>query len=134
MEGVGWRHHKMRGTTAEIQQVARVMRREMTPAETMLWQALKGRRLSSLRFRAQHTVGQFVLDFYCPICKLAVEIDGVVHQGRETQDLARTQHLEAHGYHVIRFYNNEVLSDLPSVLEAILTLARKLRPDIKADK
>ena len=61
---------RLRGTMPEIQQVAQIMREEMTPAEQVLWQALKGRQLAGLKFRAQHPVGPFVLDFYCSRHKL----------------------------------------------------------------
>lgn len=110
---------RFRGTTLGIQQVARAMREEMMPAEQRLWQALKGRQLNGLRFRAQHPVGQFVLDFYCSICKLAVELDGDSHDQRVEEDEARTQRLNAYGYQVIRFRNEEVMADLPGVLDKI---------------
>ena len=110
---------RIRGTTPEIEAAARRLRRNMTPAENKLWQALKGKKLGGLKFRAQHPVGPFILDFYCPACKLVVELDGSVHEKQMDYDKARTQQLEDYGYRVIRFRNEEVLSDLPSVLERI---------------
>jgi very-short-patch-repair endonuclease len=80
-------------------------------------------RLGGLRFRSQHPVGAFVLDFYCPSCKLVVEVDGVVHDQQVEYDEARTEHLNGYGYRVIRFRNEEVLHELPSVLERILAAA-----------
>ena len=115
---------RVRGTTPEIEAAARRLRTNMTPAEQILWQALRGRQLDGLRFRAQHPVGRFILDFWCPACRLAVELDGGVHESQQEQDTARTAHLEAHGYHVIRFRNEEVLNDLPSVLKRIQQAAR----------
>jgi very-short-patch-repair endonuclease len=95
------------------------MRREMTTAEGFLWEALRDRRLHGFRFRAQHPVGRFILDFYCAACKLAVELDGAVHDTRREEDAARTQLLEAHGIAVVRFRNVEVLQDLAGVLNRI---------------
>jgi very-short-patch-repair endonuclease len=102
------------------------MRRNMTPAEKKLWEALRGKQLGGLKFRAQHPVGPFILDFYCPACKLVVELDGGVHEGQAAHDEARTGQLNDYGYKVIRFRNEEVLGDLPSVLERILAAARGL--------
>ena len=99
------------------------MREDMTPTEQVLWEALRGRRLEGLRFRAQHPVGRFVLDFFCPAHRLAVEVDGEVHAGQTEQDAARTTELEAHGYRVLRFHNEEVLTDLASVLRRIASAA-----------
>ena len=110
---------RIRGTTPEIEAAARRLRRAMTPVELALWQALRGKQLDGLKFRPQHPVGQFILDFWCPACRLAVELDGGAHAGQQQQDQARTEKLEEYGYRVIRFRNEEVLYDLPSVLERI---------------
>src|SRR5579871_1277339 len=110
----------IRGTTPEIERRAKQMRYQMTPAEAKLWQALKSGRLQRLRFRAQHPVGRFILDFYCPAYKLVVEADGDVHIGQKERDDERTAHLEAHGYHSLRFQNTEIENNLPNVLECIL--------------
>ncbi len=69
----------VRGTTPEIQTAAQEMRREMTPAEEVLWEALRKKQFLGLRFRRQHPVGLFILDFYCPALKLVVEVDGPNH-------------------------------------------------------
>jgi very-short-patch-repair endonuclease len=114
----------IRGTTPEIEAAARRLRANMTPAERILWQALRGRQLDGLKFRAQHPVGQFILDFWCPACRLAIELDGGLHQSQQEQDAARTAQLEAYAYRVIRFRNEEVLTDLPSVLERIREATR----------
>ena len=119
------RSERIRGVSAAVQQVATILRDEMTPAEARLWEELRAKRLSGLRFRAQHPVGQFILDFYCPACKLAVELDGIVHAGEEEQDAARTAQLEAHGCRVLRFPNDAVMMDLASVLERIEAASRE---------
>ena len=114
---------RLRGTTPEVEAGARALRWSMTAAEWRLWQALRVRQLGGLKFRRQHPVGPFVLDFYCPACKLVVELDGGVHDGQPEQDEARTQHLESYGYRVLRFRNEEVFADRPAVLDRIAQAA-----------
>ena len=114
---------RIRGTTPEIEAAARNLRQNMTPAEQVLWEALKGRQVAGLKFRCQHPVGPFILDFYCPARKLAVEVDGGVHDGQAEYDEARTQQLNDYGYQVLRFRNDEVLNALDSVLERVRQVA-----------
>lgn len=101
-----------------IQERALALRRRMTPAEQVLWQALRRRELG-IRFRRQHPVGRTILDFYAPACKLVVEVDGPIHAYQRERDEARTKHLEAYGYTVMRITNNEVMNNLGGVLERI---------------
>ena len=115
----------MRGVSPELQQAARQMRAAPTPAEAALWEALRGRRLDGLRFRSQHPLGQFVLDFYCPARRLAVEVDGGFHDARADQDAARTAVLAAYGIRVLRVRNGDVLTGLPAVLDAIRRAAQE---------
>ena len=117
--------NRIRGTTVEIEEAARRLRRNMTPAEQTLWEALKGRQVAGLKFRCQHPVGPFVLDFYCPTRKLVVELDGGIHELQENRDQARTDQLADYGYRVIRFRNEEVFNDLDSVLQRILQAAEE---------
>ncbi len=113
------KHTAVRGTTPEVRQAARALRKQPTHAESLLWNALKQQQLAGLRFRRQHPVGRFVLDFYCPSLKLVIEVDGAVHDSQVEFDAARTDVLESAGYYVLRFRNEEVLNDLPSVLNRI---------------
>jgi very-short-patch-repair endonuclease len=113
---VGRNIHRIRGP---ILDAAKVHRQEPTEAEAVLWSALRRQRLCGLSFRRQHPVGRFILDFYCPRKKLCVELDGAVHDGREMMDGARTEALGTLNIRVIRFRNEEVLNDLPSVLDRI---------------
>jgi 5-methyltetrahydrofolate--homocysteine methyltransferase len=94
----------------------------MTPAEEVLWRALRDRNLIGLKFRRQHVFGPYVLDFCCPAAWLVVELDGEIHDDAEhvVYDAARTEYMNAHGYRVIRFRNEEVFNDLPRVLSRIL--------------
>jgi very-short-patch-repair endonuclease len=128
------RKERWRGITPELQQAAWLLRNRMTPAEQRLWEALRERRRSGLRFRRQHPVGQFVLDFYCPHHKLVVELDGGVHETQMDQDAARTAFLKAYGYRVIRFRNDEVFSHLESVLKAIEDAANSPTPAVEREE
>jgi len=112
---------RIRGSWPEAEGAARRMRRELTPAEGRLWQALRARRLDGLKFRRQQPLGPFVLDFFCPSCSLVVELDGSAHDTQEQQlrDAGRAHQLATFGLQVIRFRNEEVMGDLPSVLARI---------------
>jgi very-short-patch-repair endonuclease len=116
----------IRGSTSLINQRARQLRQQLTPAEACLWQAIRNRQLNGLKFRRQHPVGRFILDFYCPAYKLVIEVDGGIHLDRGEYDTARTKNLESYGHHVIRFKNEEVLNDLDRVLNAIVQFVAEL--------
>ena len=115
---------RIRGTNQEIEEAARRLRQELTPAESILWQALRGRQIEGLKFRCQHPVGRFIVDFYCPSVKLVIEVDGGIHNQQQVYDQARTEKLEAFGYRVLRFTNEQVMKDLSAVLEQISKAAR----------
>jgi 5-methyltetrahydrofolate--homocysteine methyltransferase len=104
----------------KIQQRARELRKEMTPAEKKLWQVLRGNQLDGLYFRRQHAVGTYILDFVCIQEKLVIEVDGGSHLEQEEYDQERTRWLEEEkGYQVIRFTNDDVLKNIHEVVEAI---------------
>jgi len=109
----------VRGVSPELRLTALQLRRDLTGAERVLWEELRNRRLVGLKFRSQHAVGKFVLDFYCASCKLAIELDGSSHDNKTDVDLARTEILDAYGYLVLRFQNSEIFANLASVLERI---------------
>ena len=113
----------IRGTSRELEQTARDMRREPTHAEEVLWGALQKKQVAGLKFRRQHPVGRFVLDFYCPSHRLVVEVDGEVHDSQQERDTERTRILETHGYRVLRFRNHQVLRELPDVVRRIADAA-----------
>jgi len=98
---------------------ARHLRQAQTDAEIRLWTFLRGSRLNGFKFRRQHPVPPYVLDFYCDAAKLAVELDGSQHS--EVTDLERTRVLQSKGIRVLRFWDNDALSKTDAVLEAILT-------------
>jgi very-short-patch-repair endonuclease len=111
--------NRIRGSSPDIEQAAKDLRRESTPAEIRLWEALRRKKLHGFHFRRQHPVGRFIADFYCSACKLVIEIDGEIHNEQSEYDAARTEEMESYGYQVIRFQNQQVFDDLDSVLEAI---------------
>ena len=119
---------RIRGTTRQTEEAARRLRQQLTPAEDKLWSALRGRQLVGLKFRCQHPVGRFIVDFYCPSCKLVIEVDGDIHTQQKAYDEARTEQLESYGYRVLRFTNEEVLNDLQTVLTCIVQTAEALAP------
>ena len=101
---------------------ARGLRRASTEAEKLLWQKLRARQLSGVKFRRQAPIGSYIVDFASFEHRLVVEIDGGQHntpQGRQ-HDLERTAWLEAQGFRVLRFWNNQVLTNIEGVLERIL--------------
>jgi primosomal protein N' (replication factor Y) len=91
----------------------------MTVAERKVWVQLKGHRLAGYKFWRQHPIGSFIADFACTRFTLVIEVDGGQHCESE-YDARRTRWLESQGWKVIRFWNNEVLSNMPGVLETIL--------------
>ena len=110
---------RIRGTTAEIDQRAKELRHNPTPAEALLWARLRGHQLNGWKFRRQHPLGQFIADFCCPACRLIVELDGPIHLRQIQRDQDRTQHFEKFGYRVMRFTNERVEHDLDNVLKEI---------------
>jgi very-short-patch-repair endonuclease len=106
----------------------RELRHNQTEAEKRLWKALRASRLDGLRFRRQFPIAQFIADFCCKEKMLIVELDGDQHAEQVAYDLWRTGILERRGYRVIRFWNQEVTTNLDGVVEAILVAARSTTP------
>jgi len=100
-----------------LKEFARQNRRQMTPSEETLWEALR-KYLDGWKFRRQHPIGDFIADFVCLREKLVVEVDGEYHNAEEQQhdDAIRTHYLQQMGFHVIRFDNQEVDTDIMSVV------------------
>ena len=106
---------------------ARVQRRALTPPEARLWVCLRRRALAGLKFRRQHPIGPYVLDFYCAEAKLAVEVDGQSHShpDRIDHDRRRTEWLERQGLAVFRIAAEEVRTNLDGVLVSIRAVAER---------
>ena len=102
----------------------RDLRREQTDAERKLWLILRGRRFSDVKFRRQYLIGSFIVDFCCFDQRLIVELDGGQHAKRQETDAKRTRFLESQGFRVLRFWNEEVLTEPESVLERIFEVLR----------
>ncbi len=105
--------------TAFAKNLAKRLRKQPTDAEKRLWYFLHKKQLDGLRFKRQEPIGKFVADFVCPPLKLVVEVDGGQHGVAVGKDAARTAWLEAQGYIVIRFWNNEVMNNIEGVLATI---------------
>ena len=95
------------------------MRCEPTPAEEKLWQKLRNKQLLGLKFRRQHSIERFIVDFYCGKVRLVVEVDGSIHDYTQEEDALRQAFLESLGLRVLRFSNAEVLDSVDRVLEVI---------------
>jgi very-short-patch-repair endonuclease len=121
---------RVRGVRQPLAEAAVQLRRAMTPAEVVLWDALRGRKIGGLKFRRQHALGPYVLDFCCPERRLAIEVDGASHDDSEQRayDADRDAHLATYGYRTLRFTNREVFADLTDVLNRILEAAEGPRP------
>ena len=98
---------------------ARTLRRRSSDAEIVLWRHLRARRLMGYKFRRQMVIGPYIVDFICLEAGLIVEADGGQHNNQVVYDARRTACLEDMGYRVLRFWNNEILNELQSVLEQI---------------
>jgi very-short-patch-repair endonuclease len=103
-----------------IRGAARELRKGQTPAENILWEYLRDRRLAGHKFRRQQAVGRFIADFICKERLLVIELDGVVHLTQKERDAERDLYLKACGYEVVRFRNEEVTDDINAVLERII--------------
>ena len=124
-EAGGWGSRFAR--TKEMTARARYLRSNMTDAEQRLWRALRRDQLNGLSFRRQHPLGPYTVDFYCPQLRLVVEVDGGQHaEQRKQADERRTQWLAEKGVTVVRYWNNEVLSNLQGVLSDLLVHVERL--------
>ena len=112
---------------------ARNLRRNQTDAEQRLWRYLRGGGLGGYKFRRQHEIPPYIVDFYCFAARLAVELDGSQHC--EECDAARTEYLKTHGIEIVRFWDNDVLNNTAAVLETIMTSlqSRTLTPGPSPD-
>jgi very-short-patch-repair endonuclease len=113
-----------------LKQVRRSLRDSLTPAEAVLWKNLQRSQLNGRKFRRQHSVGNYILDFYCPESRLAIELDGQGHFNSITSehDGARTNFLRRLNIRVLRFENRAVFENLGAVLEVIRNATTPLPP------
>ncbi len=100
-------------------ETARLLRNRMTYSESLLWEKLKSKQLLGLRFRRQHPIDIFIVDFYCHQIKLAIEIDGEIHLDQVEYDDGREADMEKFNIKIIRFTNDEVNNNIEEVIQKI---------------
>ena len=106
-------------TQHRLIEAAREMRQFPTRAEALLWEDLRRKQLSGFKFRRQHIIYLFIVDFYCSEARLVIEIDGGIHKSQADYDQYREDVLSAMGYQVLRFTNEEVMGEMSMVMERI---------------
>ena len=106
----------------ELKARRRSLRKNMPKAEVLLWSKLKNKQLLGERFLRQYSVDQYVLDFYCPRLKLAIEVDGEIHDVKVEYDEGRSAEMEKFGILIIRFTNHEVENSIQNVINKIETI------------
>ena len=114
------------GASHIIFENAKRLRKNMTNAEEVLWIYL--RRMEGLKFRRQHPIGIYIADFYCHKAKLVIEVDGLIHEDLtiKENDKVRQTDLENWGYSILRFTNQQVITDIENVLDSIRTTIQKI--------
>jgi len=122
---------KQRDGTEALERV-RKLRRDSTPVETKLWQALRGRRLADAKFRRQVWIGPYIADFFCLDAGLVIELDGSQHAEQADYDERRSAYLASKGLRVLRVWNNEVEANIEGVLIAIADALRVPSPSHSA--
>jgi very-short-patch-repair endonuclease len=113
----------LRRVSSQTRSRAKELRKSATIPEKILWSALRARQLGGLKFRRQHPIEPYVVDFYCAEAKLIVELDGESHEGRQAYDRQREAFLRKLGLTVLRVTNDDVLDNLDGVALAILDAA-----------
>lgn len=106
----------------DLKSNARTLRKGMTEAEIKLWYAIRMNQLEGFQFYRQRIMGNYIVDFYCPGAKLVIEVDGSQHYESQQieEDKKRDRYLNIRGFKVLRFNDNEVLTNIEGVLESIL--------------
>ena len=105
----------------KLERLARQLRKNMTEAESFLWQRIRRKKLKGRQFYRQKNIGNYIVDFYCPSAKVIVELDGGQHFTQEgaREDQVRDKYLESLGFTILRFSDREVFKDIEGVLEKI---------------
>ena len=104
---------------SRLKEFARTMRNNPTDAEAALWRRIKGRQIEGVKFRRQQPIDAYIVDFVSFERRLVIELDGGQHAEAADRDRDRDRELSENGFHVLRFWDNEVLRDMQSVLEVI---------------
>ena len=106
-------------------ETARLLRKSMTYSESLLWEKLKGKQLLGLRFRRQHPIDMFIVDFYCHTARLVIEVDGEIHMDQIEYDDGREADIEKYNIKIIRFTNDEVNNNIEDVLQKIESVIKE---------
>ena len=109
----------------DLKAYAREMRSNMPDAEQLLWYLLRNRRIAGAKFRRQHPIGRYILDFYCSEKQIAIELDGGQHSEQLEYDQRRDAYLKEQGIQILRFWNHQMLLETESVLEVIFSEVTK---------
>jgi very-short-patch-repair endonuclease len=115
-----------RGMSKITTQHAKSLRQRSTDAERFLWRYLRAKRFTSLKFRRQQPVGPYIVDFICFEKRIIIELDGGQHSDQVNRDKIRDSWLKDQGYQVLRFWNNDVLTNIHGVLHIIMTVCSKI--------
>jgi len=114
------------GASKETIEYAKALRKRMTPSEAILWDNLRNRKLFNTKFRRQHPIERFIVDFYCPAKKIVIELDGGIHDDPDQKeyDIGRSAEIEKYDIKIIRFKNEEIIDDLDKTLKKIIELIK----------
>ena len=115
----GWVSLMTKGTSASSIRTSRLLRKNSTDAERILWQYLRAKRMEGVKFRRQQPFGKYIVDFISFSKKLVIEVDGGQHALQKEKDEVREQYIKGEGFRVLRFWNNEVLQNIEGVIEVI---------------
>ncbi|MCC7202113.1 MAG: endonuclease domain-containing protein [Nitrospirae bacterium] len=99
--------------------IAKILRKKSTDTENLLWRHLRAKQMEGLKFRRQEAIGKYIVDFACYEKRIVIEVDGGQHSMMENEDNTRDQWLKDEGFKVLRFWNNEVLTNIEGILEVI---------------
>ncbi len=126
-----YNRHMFYGADSVTLRFAAILRKNMTSSELILWKRLKDRRIFNSKFRRQHPINHFIVDFYSHEYKLAIEVDGEIHENEAKieYDLNRTYEIEKFGIKVLRFTNDQVISDTEWVISKIHKVIEKLNQE-----
>ena len=115
-----------------LKQRRQELRKKQTEVEKTFWKHVRNRQLYGMRFFRQYSVGPYILDFYCPVIRLAIELDGGQHtdDNKREYDEARSAYLQAQGIDVMRFWNHEVLHQAKSVLRRVIVKLTTINPSL----
>ncbi|MCB9781738.1 MAG: DUF559 domain-containing protein [Candidatus Omnitrophica bacterium] len=110
------------GVPYYVFELCRELRADSTKAEKVLWECLRRKQLNGFKFRRQHPIGRFIADFYCPACRLVVELDGSIHQdiNQKEYDLLRDEIIQTRDIRILRIENERVFDSIEDVLNEIL--------------